>query len=371
MKIGMQVGTRWSLTDAMASLMMVSANDAAYAVAERVGGSIKGFAADLNAMARRYGMRDSTFGDPAGLSDGTSYEGGPKVSAYDLAIAARNALAVPAIAQWADTKSYEFTDPTGMHHQLENHNKFLPGNAFGYAGANGFKTGYTQVAQHTLVATARRNGRQCIAVILGSSDSGYTWAASLLDKCWQKPAVATTGTRLPPVAVSPYETRVAAKTGFTNLSVGHAALAVKKAPVKKAPVEQVNAQSSSADRNLAASAATAVAATTTTGTKTHHKPGLLAPSRLIWWFLLVAAVAVFLRRRAVKKQRARRIARQRARAKAMRSGSLPVVDGRYRTGMRIGPPLESEVQVERTHIDLTELERAEAEGRPASDYGIV
>ena len=100
-------------------MMMVSANDAAYAVAETVGGSISGFAADLNATAKRYGMRDSTWGDPAGLTDGTSYEGGPKVSAYDLAIAARNALTVPAIAQWADTRTYDFTDPSGLHHELD------------------------------------------------------------------------------------------------------------------------------------------------------------------------------------------------------------------------------------------------------------
>src|SRR6201999_415669 len=84
MKIGMQTGTKWSFNDTMASLMMVSANDAAYALAESVGGSIKGFADDMNTMARRYGMKDSTFGDPAGLTDTTSYEGGPKVSAYDL-----------------------------------------------------------------------------------------------------------------------------------------------------------------------------------------------------------------------------------------------------------------------------------------------
>jgi serine-type D-Ala-D-Ala carboxypeptidase (penicillin-binding protein 5/6) len=372
MKIGMQVGTRWSFTDAMASLMMVSANDSAYALAERVGGSVKGFAADLNSMAHRYGMRDSTFGDPAGLSDGTAYDGGPKVSAYDLAIAARNALTVPAIAHWADTKSYEFTDPTGMHHQLDNHNKFLPDNGFGYVGANGFKTGYTEAAQHSLVATAKRGGRQCIAVILGSSDSGYTWAASLLDQCWKKPAVATTGAKLPPIAVSPYATRAAAKSGFTNLAVGQAKLAVKSTPAKAAtptaPVAQTNSNS---NRGASKLAAATDATTTPASTETHHKPGLLAPSRLIWWFLLIAAVAVFLRRRAVKKQRARRIARQRARAKAMRSGSLPVVDGRYRTGMRIGPPLESGVQVERTYVDLTELERAEAEGRRASDFGVV
>jgi hypothetical protein len=56
----------------------------------------------------------------------------------------------------------------------------------------------------------------------------------------------------------------------------------------------------------------------------------------------------------VKRQRARRIARQRARAKAMRSGSLPVVDGKYRTGMRVGPPVESRVRVKRNYIDLTD-----------------
>jgi len=188
MKIGMQTGTRWPFSQAMATLMMISANDSAYALAEAVGGSIKGFAAEANATARRYGMRDSTFGDPAGLSDTTSYEGGPRVSAYDLAIATRNALTVPAIAKWAATRTYDFTDSSGNAHSLTNHDKFLPGNAYGYEGANGFKTGFTDVAGHALVATAERNGRQCIAVILGSSDSGYTWAASLLDKCWQKPA---------------------------------------------------------------------------------------------------------------------------------------------------------------------------------------
>ena len=48
-----------------------------------------------------------------------------------------------------------------------------------------------------------------------------------------------------------------------------------------------------------------------------------------------------------------------------------MVDGRYRTGTRIGPPVESHVRVARDDIDLTELERAELEGRSPSDYGIV
>src|SRR3954451_424341 len=354
MKIGMQTGTKWSFDDTMASLMLVSANDAAYALAEAVGGSVKGFASDLNATARRYGMKDSTFGDPAGLTDGTSYEGGPKVSAYDLAIATRNALAVPEIAQWENTKTYDFTDPTGLHHTLENHNKFLPGNTYGYEGADGFKTGYTEAAQHALVATAKRGNRQCIAVILGSSDSGYTWAASLLDKCWQKPAVAMTSTRLPPVRVSPYATRAAAKADFTAASVGKTASASGKTPatISAGTKRRIDAEVAAATSPIAA---------------THKKPGFLSHFNLIWWFLLLAVIAFFLRRNAVKRQRARRIARQRARAKAMRSGSLPVVDGKYRTGTRVGQPVESAVRVARSAIDLTELERAELEGRNPSD----
>ena len=168
-------------------MMMVSANDAAYAIAETAGGSVSGFAAQANATAKRYGMRDSTFADPAGLDDGTSYKGGSKVSAYDLAIATRNTLTVPAIAKWAATRTYPFTDVAGAPHQLTNHNKFLPEGSYAYLGANGFKTGYTERAGHSLVATANRDGRELIVVILGSVAPGYTWAASLLDQGFATP----------------------------------------------------------------------------------------------------------------------------------------------------------------------------------------
>ncbi len=378
MKIGLQTGARWPFAEAMASMMMVSANDAAYAVAETVGGSIPGFAADLNATAKRLGMRDSTWGDPAGLTDGTSYQGGPKVSAYDMAIAARNALTVPAIARWADTRTYDFTDPSGTHHELTNHDKFLPDNGFGYVGANGFKTGYTELADHTLVATAKRNGRQCIAVILGATDSGYTWAASLLDECWQKPPVATTGVRLPPIAVSPYGTRLTARAAFTKLAVGSTGAALAKtAPTTPATTPSTTTtvppaapattpHGSNPPKHTAATSATprsVVTSTISVKRAAHHSGGFLTTTRIAVVFVLLVALAVFLRRRAVRHQRARRIARQRARAKAMRSGSLPVVDGRYRTGMRVGPPVESRVRVKRNHIDLTEDDPSRDPGR--------
>jgi serine-type D-Ala-D-Ala carboxypeptidase (penicillin-binding protein 5/6) len=381
MKIGMPAGSSWPFKDAMASMMMVSANDAAYAVAESAGGSISGFAKDANETARRYGMRDSTFGDPAGLTDETSYRGGPKTSAYDLAIATRNALTVPAIAHWADTTDYEFTDPSGLHHTLHNHDKFLPNNGFGYVGANGFKTGYTELAQHSLVATAKRGGRECIAVILGAVDGGYTWAASLLDQCWVKPRVATTGKFLPPIAVSPYASRTAARAGFARVALGRKAAqhevsaapttttpstagdghaSTPSAPAGNAPVAGHNTNNTSNTVGTAAAANAAREINTTPAVVTtlgSGGGGLLTSTRFILLVIVFLAVAFALRRRAVKNQRARRIARQRARAKAMRSGSLPVVDGKYRTGTRVGPPDDSRVRVARSHIDIPAEER--------------
>jgi D-alanyl-D-alanine carboxypeptidase len=349
MCIGLKPGQSWPFDQAMASMMMVSANDAAYAIAETAGGSIPGFAAELNATAKRYGMRDSTFGDPAGLDDGTSYEGGPKVSAYDLSIAARNALTVPAIARWAATRTYQFTDVAGTSHTLTNHNNFLPGGTFGYRGANGFKTGFTQRAGHTLVATATRDGRQLIVVILGAVDSGYTWAASLLEQGFATPPTTIgTGLRLPPVAVSPYGTRLAQRSGFFRLASGAAATALVAAPT------------STPD-----SSATPAPSATTNPATAHHSGGLLAASNIALALLAALVACVFLRRRAVKRQRARRIER-RARAKAMRSGSLPVVDGRYRTGTRVGPPVDSRVRVKRAAIDLTKESVPQSTSRGAA-----
>ena len=65
----------------------------------------------MNATARRYGMQDSTFNDPAGFDDSASFNGGSLASAYDLAIAARNALAVPVLAEIAALDKYAFAGP--------------------------------------------------------------------------------------------------------------------------------------------------------------------------------------------------------------------------------------------------------------------
>lgn len=349
MRIGLPVGKAWPMDQVMASLMMVSANDAAYAIAHTVGGgSLDNFATILNSTGHRLGLKDSTLGDPAGLDDSTSYNGGPTMSAYDLAVATRNALAVPAIAKWAATQYYEFDDVDGIHHRLTNHNPMLPGGDYAYQGATGFKTGYTDRAQHSLVATATRDGRTFIVVILGAVDGGYAEAAQMLDTAFANAAASTSaasatgatasatpacaGEALPPVAVSLYDTRASDRDAFSHLADMPAALAGTDSagvpasiPVLSSPPHAAPAQ--------------------TVVTKKHSSSGLFSLRNFAIVTVLLLGGVIALRHRAVKRQRAMRMARRRQRMAAMRSGGLPVVDGRYRTGNRLGPPIESHVRV--------------------------
>src|SRR5262249_1171356 len=160
----MPATSNWPMSEMLAAMMMNSANDAAYAIAHTAGGLDK-FAADMNALARRLGAKDSTLNDPAGLDDNTSFQGGPVTTAYNLAIAQRNAMQVPAITHWASTIDYVINEDHA--YALHNHNRMLPGGAYAYEGATGFKTGHTQRAQHCIVTTATRDGRTLIAVVLG------------------------------------------------------------------------------------------------------------------------------------------------------------------------------------------------------------
>ena len=199
MRIGMVAGQQWPLDQALHSLMMVSANDAAYALAEAASGNVEAFANDMNAAAARFGMVDSRVADPAGFDGAEGYNGGSRVSAYDLAIAARNFLAVPELTTIVGLREYRFDGPDGPH-LLYNHNKLLSR----YPGATGLKTGYTSLAGSTFVGTATRDGRTMIAVVLNTTNM-YGIAGALLDKGFATPAGAPgLGATLPPVRVQAF-----------------------------------------------------------------------------------------------------------------------------------------------------------------------
>ena len=176
MRIGMQVGQQWSMKDALYSLLLVSANDSAYAIAQSTAGSIEGFPAEMAKTGQLLGLRDSTFKDPAGFDDADSVIGPSEMSAFDLAIAGRAALRDATLGPIVATQRYKFTGPDGTHHTLVNHSKLLTR----YEGADGIKTGYTKRAQGTFVGSATRDGRTLIAVVLGAPDI-YTPVIRLFD----------------------------------------------------------------------------------------------------------------------------------------------------------------------------------------------
>ena len=342
-KINMKAGQHWTLQDALASLLVVSANDAAYAIAEGTSGSVSAFAKAQAATGRELGMNDSTFGDPAGLDDGNAFRGGPLMSAYDIAVSTRNALHVPLLAHLAASASVDFTGPDGPHH-LVNHNKLVSQHL--YAGATGFKTGFTDKAGHTLIATATRNGRTLIAVVLNTWDA-YGWAERFLDAGFAKAPGTGTGTALPAPRITTYSARAAQFAAFRRLAPGSVSGAIPVAATHpRARSSSAPASTQGRTVSTAVDSAAKLTGKLAAATGPAKSGGGVSPSTIVLLVLaFVLGTLYVLRVRAVRRARARRLARRRATHSMMRRGSLPVVDGRYRTGTRVGKPVESHVQI--------------------------
>jgi D-alanyl-D-alanine carboxypeptidase len=347
-RISMVAGHRWPFSDALASLMMASANDAAYAIAETAGGNLDGFAAAMTETAERLGLQESTFSDPAGFDDEASFGGGPRMSAYDIAVVTRNALEVPEITRWAALRTHEFVDPAGQPRSLTNHNKMLPGASRAYQFATGYKTGYTEQAGHTLVATATKDGRSLITVVLGTWDT-YGWATQLLEQGFATPVSAALDESLPDVAVSPYGQRAADRAAYLAFARGAATSPAGPGTTPDAPPSTTDPTATSTVPSSIVDGEEIVNedAAPEAGAGDGGGVGFVSARTFGLVVVLLVAGIVVLRRRAVRRQRARRISRQRSRAARMRSGGLTVVDGRYRTGTRVGPPVESHVRIQR------------------------
>lgn len=152
-------GEELALETLLYGLLLCSGNDAAVAIAEHVGGSVKGFVKRMNETAAELGMKDSSFANPNGLDDEAHYS-----TAYDMALLARAAMGNETLVRIASTRTVTIGGRT-----MTNHNKLL-----GYVdGCLGLKTGYTRAAGRTLVSCAERNGQRLIVVTL---QDGNDWA---------------------------------------------------------------------------------------------------------------------------------------------------------------------------------------------------
>lgn len=173
--IGLQLGETFTLKNLLYSLLLVSANDAAVAIADHIAGSVPAFVQMMNDEARRLGAVNSHFANPDGLFNPDHY-----VTASDMAIITRAALANPVFREIVSTKYYTLPPrPNPLSQRfLVNQNRML----WTYPGAIGVKPGYVIRSGETLVAAADRRGREMIAVVLDSSPAGlFSDAASLLN----------------------------------------------------------------------------------------------------------------------------------------------------------------------------------------------
>src|SRR4051812_26566232 len=194
--MNMKAGQAWKFEDVLHALLMVSANDAAVALAEKISGSRQEFANVMAQTAQRIGMNDAPLlRDPAGLDDEFSNEGGDLLSAHDLAVAARNALDNEKVREIVSTQMYKFHGGDGNDHRLLNEDLLLKT----YAGGVGMKTGWTRKAGHSFIGAATRDGRTMISVVLGAPEI-YRTSSALLDKGFATPVIAEAGLeRLPAV----------------------------------------------------------------------------------------------------------------------------------------------------------------------------
>jgi D-alanyl-D-alanine carboxypeptidase len=159
-EIGLFAGERWTVRELLAAVMVRSANDAAMALAQHVGGSVNGFADMMNEKAAELGLEHSHFTNPHGLDAPGHY-----TSAADLVVMAEAVLDHPYLAQLARTKSVTFRPtPEGVNRKAQSTNKLLGV----YPGVIGLKTGFTSQAALVLVGATEVNGRRLITVVMGS-----------------------------------------------------------------------------------------------------------------------------------------------------------------------------------------------------------
>lgn len=157
-KLGLKPGQTIEVEDAIRGLVTKSANDAAVAVAEALGGTEQHFAEMMTAKARELGMTHTFYHNASGLPDDEQI-----TTARDEAILGR------AIQDRFPRYYHYFSTPSFTWHGevLRNHNHLLGQ----VEGMDGIKTGFTQASGFNLVASVRRNGRHIVSVVLGGTSA--------------------------------------------------------------------------------------------------------------------------------------------------------------------------------------------------------
>jgi len=167
--VWLRTGETFSVEELIYAMMIQSANDAAYALARTSAGSVPAFVDWMNAKARQLGMMHTTFRSPHGLPPPSRrIADGDLTTPRDFAILCRYLLRQTDVLKYTSVRSRPFGEGRRFPPvQMTNHNHLLGR----IAGVDGLKTGFTNGAGFCLSATASRNGRRIIAVMMDSPDS--------------------------------------------------------------------------------------------------------------------------------------------------------------------------------------------------------
>lgn len=204
-KLGLVPGTRITVQQAILGLVTKSANDAAAALGEMLGGSEERFAQMMTLRARAMGMAHTTFTNASGLPDPNQWS-----TARDLALLGRRLVSdFPSDYHYFSTPSFVFN-----RQYIANHDHLLNW----YPGADGMKTGYTEASGCNLVTSAVNGGVRLIGVVLGASTGAERDAhmGVLLDQGFAEMGVTvprrgttTTASRAPSLVSSAHAATVA------------------------------------------------------------------------------------------------------------------------------------------------------------------
>lgn len=177
-KLGLQKGEQYYLEDLLYSLLLQSHNDSAVAIAEHIGGSVKGFSNMMNAKAREIGCADTHFITPNGL-DAEDSGGTHHTTASDLARIMRYAVKNKIFLKIAQTKEYSFSDLSKKRtFSVHNTNALFSMTDGVLAG----KTGFTGDAGYCYVCAVQKDDRTFVIALLAAGWPGhktYKWHDTL------------------------------------------------------------------------------------------------------------------------------------------------------------------------------------------------
>lgn len=171
--LGLRAGERVRFEDLLVAMMLPSANDAAFTVAEGVAGSVPRFVRRMNSAARRLGLDDTSFANPIGLDDPDNFSSARDLAA--LALELREDRAFRRIVAMPQATLQSGAAPR----TVQTRNTLLLADS----SVDGIKTGRTIGAGYVLVASAKRKGVPLISVVLGAPSEAARDAetAKLLD----------------------------------------------------------------------------------------------------------------------------------------------------------------------------------------------